>query len=196
MEEYGLELVTAPTVEPVTLAQARAWLRLRETGPEDEEIEDLITAARVLIEAEWSVRLVNSTWRLTMEGFPGCGPIRIPIGPLVSVSSIQYVDGAGATQTLGSSHYTVDTSVNPGEITAAYGEAWPVTRCQPRAVLVTFVAGHGATAASVPRTLQLAVKMAVNWWFERRGDERESAGTALPEVCRRLVMAHWSGRYA
>ncbi len=208
MESYGLELVTPPVTEPISVAQARYWLRLPSAGSsnENEAIERAIRKSRGVLEREWSRQLCTATWRLVLPGFPcgiemgwqmaGMAPIRIPIGPVQSVSSIEYVDGAGNTQTWDSAKYQVDVSRDPATIRPVYGQTYPILRPQvDRAVLVMFVAGYGA-AADVPAELQDALFLATAWTFEHRGEEIETAGQAIPEACNRLFRAHWSGRYA
>jgi hypothetical protein len=71
--------------------------------------------------------------------------LELPKSPLLSVTSVQYVDGSGALQTLDPSQYLVDTATKPGRVTPAFGLAWPVARRQMDAVRVTFVAGHPVT---------------------------------------------------
>jgi uncharacterized phiE125 gp8 family phage protein len=93
--------------------------------------------------------MVATSFDLTMTDFPGCGYIAIPRVPLVSVTSITYVDTAGTTQTLASSVYSVDTA--QGVIYLAYGQVWPSTRADlADRVTVRFIAGMMApfTAAS------------------------------------------------
>lgn len=70
--------------------------------------------------------------------------ICVPCVPLISVTSITYIDVDGVTQTLSSSLYSI-TDPAKGVITLNYGESWPTTRWQPNAVTVRFVAGMAAT---------------------------------------------------
>lgn len=189
MGEYGLELVTAPAVEPVSTEQARRWCQIVHQD-DDEDLDTLVTAARVLLEKEFSRQICTATWRLVLEYFP-TWKIRIPLGPVSSITSIQYVATDGTTTTLSSSLYSLDKSRDPAVITPAYGEVWPSTRCQPRAVLVTFVAGYGA-ADDVPKTIVQAIRMAVACWHAGRGDG--APGEELPRASRVLMRAHWSGQ--
>jgi uncharacterized phiE125 gp8 family phage protein len=98
---YGLTTITGPASEPVTLAVAKAHLRI-DHDDENALIEDWIKSARELAEAHTGRRFVTQQVRVTLGAFP-CDPddiIRLPVGPVASVDSLTYTDEAGATQTL------------------------------------------------------------------------------------------------
>lgn len=159
----ALKLVTGPTSEPVTDAEALAHCRI-DHHDDDLLVRRLITAARRRVETTLRRSLLATTWRLSLGEFP-CDAIVLPRPPAQSVSSIAYIDSAGASQTLAS--YQLDSDSEPAGIHPAYGEVWPSTRCQPNAVQVTFVAGY-ASAAAVPQTIKLAILMLVGHWYEHR----------------------------
>jgi hypothetical protein len=179
-----LVLVTAPTVEPLTAAEARARLNI---GSEvtDEVLDGLIKAARQMIDGGqgWLGRaLITQTWRLMLDHFPGYGccpglgfghghchednwdggaQIRIPLPPLQSIASVSYVDRDGVTQTIPANDY-VKLSGEPAAIVPAYGKSWPVTRYQPDAVTVEFVCGYGAAGSNVDEPIRSAIALQVN----------------------------------
>lgn len=187
-DEYGLEIVTAPTVEPVSTEDAREWCRVAHNA-DDLTLDSLVTAARVLLEREFSRQICTATWRLTLPYFP-CWTLRVPLGPVASITSIQYVATDGTTTTLSSSLYSVDTSRDPCVVTPAYGQVWPATRCQNRAVLVNFTAGYGGQA-DVPKPVRQAILFCVANWYAERGD---GTPTDIPQVARTLMNAYWSGQ--
>lgn len=163
---FAHRLVTAPTTEPVLLEEARTHLRVT-SNAEDDYISGLIRRARQLLEEEYRLAFITQTWKLYLDEFPAV--IRVPRPQLISVTSIEYVDTAGATQTLASAAYQVDTISEPGRIVPAYGYAWPSTRDQPNAVIVTHVSGYGA-AAAVPEPIRGAILLRVADLFEHRAD--------------------------
>lgn len=161
-----LKLVTAPASEPVTLTEAKAHLRVDGTD-DDTLITVLIAAARQYYEDACRRMLITQTWRLSLDCWPANSLI-IPKMPLITVSAIAYTDSAGATHTLSTDVYDVDTEAQPGRVTLAYNQSWPSVELYPlNPIQITFTAGYGA-AASVPEVDKQAIKLLVGHWYENR----------------------------
>ncbi len=185
---------TPPAVEPITLAEAKLHLRV-DLDDDDDLITSLIVAARQVCEGRLRRALVTQVWDLTLCGFPECGPIRVPLPPLVSVGSVKYRDGAGVQQTLSGSVYVVAAGT-PGAIHLADGQSWPTTQEHPEAVTVRFTAGYGA-AAAVPDCIKAAMKLLIGHWYENR--EAVNVGNITSEVpmaVTALLAAEDPGTYA
>jgi uncharacterized phiE125 gp8 family phage protein len=179
----GLQIVTPPAVEPVSLAEAKAHLRV-DTTDDDSLIKSLIIAARAYCENYTGRQFITATLKLTLDGFPdaldkndlaGDGgyvikddAILMPRPRLISVTGITYIDMAGATQTLSSSVYKVDTQREPGRLGLAYNQTWPIARDEINAVAITFAAGYGASANDVPQTVKQAMLLLIGHWYENR----------------------------
>lgn len=175
---WSLTNTVAPAAEPLTLAEAKAHLRVDSTS-EDALITTLITVARQSAETFTRRALITQTWALKFDAFPD--EITVPLPPLQSVTSIGYVDSDGAAQTLATSGYQVNTDTQPGRIKPAYGARWPATRADTYgAVTVTFVAGYGAAGSAVPEPIRQAMLMQIGHMFERR--ETSIAGTIIAQV--------------
>lgn len=187
---YGLSLYTAPATEPVSVTEAKAHLRVTYTD-EDSLIADLIVAARRWFEEQTYRALVSQTWDLKLDEFPtGDDPIRVPRAPMVSVTSITYVDGDGVTQTWSSSQYVVSATRQPGLIRPAYGYEWPAdVRDQPDAINVRFVAGYGA-AADVPGPIKAAIKLLIGQLYEFREQLTERPTQEIPAGAQRIMQLY------
>ena len=174
----ALELVTGPTQEPVTLTEAKAQLRL-DIADDDGLLAGYLIAAREFIEGQIKRDLVPKTWDYTIDwAWPTRGfrqHIRLPLNPVQSVTSIAYVDEAGATQTLASNQYTVAARANYSYIAPAYDVTWNTTRRVPDAVTVRFVSGY----ADCPQDLKVAVLMLAGHFYENR---ETVAGKTMTEV--------------
>lgn len=160
--KYALSVVTAPALEPVSRAEAKAHLRV-EHDAEDAYIESLITSAREYVESRCSRALVTQTLRLHLDAFPSV--IRVPRIPLQSVSEVRYLDTAGDEQVLDPSAYRVDVAGLVPRITPAYGQSWPATLPVTHAVTVTFVAGYG-DPEDVPRSLVQAMLLIIGTYYD------------------------------
>jgi uncharacterized phiE125 gp8 family phage protein len=188
-------LKTAPTIEPVAAAEVRQQLRI-DSAEEDSLLNAYIEAARIRAEEVTGRALVTQTWELRMDAFPD--EIRCPRPPLIAVSSIQYIDTNGDTQSF--TDYIADTKTEPGRIVpglSRYGinsVSWPTTLDTPNAVTVTYTAGYGATAASVPRIIRLAIMHVVAHWYENR--EPVNIGNIvnpIPGMAEELLKTQWHG---
>lgn len=171
---------TPPAGEVLDLAAVKAFLRVDATA-DDALIGALIIAARQRAEGPAGITgraLMTQTWDWSFDLFPVCGTgrlgtvpldlaLKVPLPPLQSVSSITYVDCDGDLQTLDPSKYAVDIASQPGRISPAYGEVWPVTRRQMNAVSVRFVAGY-SNAGAVPGLIGQAMLLLIGAWYENR----------------------------
>ncbi|MFH1852547.1 MAG: hypothetical protein ABIA75_09395 [Candidatus Neomarinimicrobiota bacterium] len=142
-------------------------------GNEDSQINAWIKSARAQVEIDTNRALITQTWKMYLDQFP-CdgGPIELPRSPLQSITSIQYVDTDGVTQTWDSAEYRVDEISQPGRITPEYDYSYPATRAVTNAVIITFVAGYGDEPADIdhPDYLNLisALKLLLAHFYEHR----------------------------
>lgn len=180
----SLTLVTAPEVEPMSLTEVRAALRVDETET-GYQLLGLISAARHAAEGYTRRALVTQTWDLKMDRFP-CWTIYVPKPTLQSVVHITYVDTDGVTQTLDPSTYLVDTSSTPARITPVFGGIWPVARYQNNAVTVRFVAGYGL-AAAVPDGIKTWMIIRIKHMFENPDAVVMQGRAQVAEMPRMLV---------
>lgn len=160
-------LVTAPTVEPLTLQEAKDHLRV-DHEDDDALIDALITAARQQAEIFCRRSLLTQTWDLFLDCFPDDDELCLPRPPLQSVAFIKYLDLNGVQQTFASSNYRVDTASTPGQVTLAYGAYWPSYQEIENSIQVRFVAGYGDFASAVPRPIAQALLLMIGGWYEDR----------------------------
>lgn len=160
-------LITAATVEPVTLAEAKTQLR-ELSDDHDPLITSLICAARDYVERQTGLQLLQATWKLTLPDFPRKkgGVIELRKPPVKSVSEIAYVDTAGDAQTVNASNYLLDISGKTGCLYPVENYFWPVTRHPFGAVEITFVSGE-STADDLPEIVRQLVLMLVEQWFDQ-----------------------------
>lgn len=164
----SLKLVTAPTVEPVTLAEAKDWARIDGTE-EDGLISGLISSARSLSETFTRRSFINTSWRLSLDKFPSQNYIVLPQTPLSSVTTLKYYDTSGVLQTYSSALYSVDTDSEPGRLILNPDGDWPnIQTDKLSAVQVNYISGYGATADLVPADIKTAIKMLVAHWYDVR----------------------------
>lgn len=181
---------SAPGAEPVTTTEAKTHLRV-DTSDDDTYIATLITAARQWIEEMGNLALINTTYVEKFDRFPSCGIIELTKGPVSTISSIQYVDENGATQTWASANYQTDIRMKPARIAPIYGASFPSTQAALGAVTVTYVAGFGAASTSIPSPIIHAVKLLIAEMYENRENtprgERQAAKVLLDNYRIQLI---------
>lgn len=194
----GLVRTVEPATTPITLGEAKTYLRVPgDQGlDEDAQVEAFILAAVGSCERVTGRALITQTWRLTLRGCEDASngavwdawlgwTIELPRPPLISVSSVAYLDTAGVSQSLAGSAYTVDTNSTPGRLVPV--DSWPATSDAPNAVTITFVAGYGA-AAAVPAEIKDRLLAAVAYRDQHREDPDE-------EFLDKLFRGAWYGGY-
>ena len=170
----------APTVEPMTLAQAKTFLRGPVYSDEDSLISTLITAAREWVEDYCQRSFVPRTYRADLANFDDC--IVLPRRPIISISSVQYynTDSPSVLTTLASSTYALQAD----RMVRNSGETWPAVYDRYDAVQITYLAGYDSgtsplDATNVPKRVYAAVGLMVGDLFENR--EAKIVGTVHSE---------------
>lgn len=171
MNYRSLKRVTSPAVEPVTLAEAKAHLRVDDTNS-DTEITAMIRAAREWVETYLDRSLVHTQWRATYDTFPW--EFELPRPPMASSGTttavaVTYTLETGSTATLDATTYRVDRDDTPGVIRTVYSGTWPGHLADANAVTVTWWGGYGADGTSVPQAVRSAMLMLIAHFYETRG---------------------------
>ncbi len=157
----ALKLITDAAVEPVTLAEAKIQCRVDDDIETDDAlIESLITAARKMAEQECSRALILQTWERSIDAFPA---VEIELGKhqVLGITSVKYIDTAGAEQTMDSADYSLDSDTDGGYLLPAIDTEWPDTLDTANAVRVRFTAGYGVDAAAVPECIKAWIRIMV-----------------------------------
>jgi len=174
----ALLLISAPSAEPITLAEAKNELGVIHDADDAKILRNIVTA-RAEFDGKDGVLgrcLMPQTWELIYDSFPS-GPIKIPLPPLQSIASIKYLDVLGAEQTVPETGYAVDPASEPGWVAPA--TVWPTTYDSINTVRIRFVAGY-ANAAAVPKTLIGAMMLRIQALYNDDWNEaREKAIDSL-----------------
>lgn len=151
-------VVTTPAAsEPVSLADMKEHLKV-DVVDDDALITTLIIAARKWIEFYCNRSVPSQTLTAKLDAFPNIDrSFIVPQSPVISVTSIQYIDAQGVLQTLDSSLYTVDIDSVPARIEPSYGNSWPSTRTQHNAVTIIYPAGQSSVDEDIVHALKLMV---------------------------------------
>lgn len=158
----------APTGQLASLAEAKVAAKV-ESDEEDAFVADLVVAATAALDgygASIGVALLEQTWAQGFDGFPCGRELRLPLGPLIAVTTVAYFDAAGAVQAFANFH-AVSDAIGP-KLVLEDGASWPDTATRPDAVTVTWTCGHDPASAEIAR-VKRAVLLTTTHWYENRG---------------------------
>lgn len=176
-------LVTPPAVEPVTIEDARAFLRLS-SDSEDTILERLIKTARELVEAETGLVLIDQTWRLRVDRWPRSGRLALFKYPVTAITMVVAYRADGTAISLAPEDFQLHDGRRPQRLyLAPYPEA--STFC---GLEIDFVAGFGSTATSVPEALKQAIlSLTAHLYESRAGVDAASVPLTIPPMVNQLV---------
>lgn len=180
---HHTKVYTPATVYPCTVAEVKDYLRVTDSY-DDAMLSDAIKQATAELESATRRSFINATYDDVYDGWPLSERFSAVVhrNPLVSVTSITYIDNNGDTQTWSSSNYVVDTTSEPGRIGLAENSTLPLLDYDyDNTVKIRYVAGYGATAATVPPMVKHYIYMWVTAAHCRRPllDEERRALTSL-----------------
>lgn len=194
MPKAVVTVVSEPPYEPVSLAEAKAWLRA--TDEEDAIVRSLIKTFRERAENYTHRDFIQRTRRLYLDGWPWHTEygvlITLPNPPCVSVESFKYIDTDGVLQTLATDQYAVHNERTPAIIIPEWQETWPTVRSVPDAIQITYVSGYAPGSPQDEAGYQDALPEAVKTWMEVNlaslfdNRERLITGTIVSELPRPL----------
>jgi uncharacterized phiE125 gp8 family phage protein len=158
-----LKLITAPTVDPVTVDEVQDHLRI---SGEEAMVSRLIKSATSVIENYLGRRLITQVWDQYFECWRDRMTLFYP--PLQTLDSLKYYDLDGTQRTLASTHYWVTTD-DPAQIVRAYETTWPELQYgRPQPIVARMTIGYGLEAA-VPQDIKDAIKLFATDLYEHRG---------------------------
>lgn len=171
-------VVSSATGEPVTVEEVKSHLRLDDSTEEDTLLANFIMSARRLAENKMRRTILDTTYKVVLDGFPSySATIELPYPPLSTVSSnvtvnfIMDTTIVDDTTQVDSTAYRVDYDTEPARIYPVYGNEWPscVVSSADRkdGVWVQYHAGY-INRSRVPDPIKLWIKMKVASMYENR----------------------------
>ena len=175
---------TPPSVEPLTLAEVKAHLRL-DDAQEDALLSSLIAAAREHLERETGLCLMTQAWRLYLDDWPVDGIIRIAKSPVQAIQVVTVFDAEGAPLHVSLEDHLLDGTGRPARL---WLRDLPAPGQPLNGIEVDFSAGFGEAGTDVPDTLKRAMLIHVGHMFAFRGvlsPDEQPAG--IPDGYDRLI---------
>ena len=186
----SLVRITQPTVEPVSLGEAKVQARV-DTEADDAYIQSLIAVARQYVEDILDITILTTVWESSYDLFP-VWAIVLPRPMLQSANiTVTYRLGDGATSTKSSAagDFQVDTRTVPGRIYPNWSDTWPGVRGDENSVVVNYTAGFGPDGSSVPPVYKHLIMMLVAHWYDSRQSVAPGNYGTIPKTFDTLLAA-------
>ncbi|HET6390789.1 head-tail connector protein [Hyphomicrobium sp.] len=182
----SLVMTMPPAVEPVSVADAKAHMRI-DGDDEDVLIASLLLTSRLHIEVALSLALVTQKWKLTLDRWPRGRDVELPLSPLRSIDEIRVKDAAGVASVVPAESYLVDIASRPPRL-VWNNQVPPSPQVRANGIEIEITAGFGASAESVPAPLKHAILMLTAHWYEHRDPgEVGSSDARIPEAVSALI---------
>jgi len=194
----GLQITTEPVEEPISLQEAKDYLRV-DDSTDERIIRPFIVTARRLCEEHTGRTIMPTTFSLFVDAYDELadplwegmrtGPylnyyknfVVLPRSPVQSVTSVSTFNDADTETTFASSRYYVDNVREPSRVVLRLGETFPTALRVANAVKVVYVAGY-TNAFTVPEPLKMGMLQHIAFLYEHRGDMYEAASPMPPMI--------------
>lgn len=188
-----LHLLSPPAVEPVSVAEAKTWLRIAHAD-EDNLLAGTIRAARERVEALTGRALIARGLRETLDDWPRARTdwrshaVRLSAPPLISVEAVRVFDAHGTPSLWSPDEYRIDTGSDPGRIVPVAPFDLPRPGRRASGIEIDFTAGYGAAPEDVPAPLSEAVlRLAAHAYGGRHAPEAARGEGELPDGVAHLI---------
>ena len=184
----SIKTITPPASEPVSLAEAKLYLRI-DHAHEDELIATLIGAAREAVEAAIGRALIARRVRESLDIWrreAAQGAV-LGLGPVTDVIAVRLLADNGSQSVLDPERYRFDGDRDRPRLVFAAGV--PTALRDVGGIEIEYECGYAEDASDLPVALRLAVLQIVASLYElRQGD------SGIPETARALMRPYAPAR--
>lgn len=168
--------IVAPTAEPISVAEAKAHLRV-DLADDEALIARLIAAAREWVETVTGRAMMTQSWRMTLDAWPEGEALALIRPPVQSVTAVRTFDVAGIAAIWSTANYAMAFGAEPQRLVRTV-PSWPTPGRASAGIEIDLICGYGAVATDVPAALRQAVLLKAAQLYERRGEDRQESPDA------------------
>jgi len=194
----GLQVTTAPSVEPLNLQEVKEYLRV-EDSTDERVLRPYVESVRRIAEEHMGRALMSQTLTLFVDSFDELedplwdgmrkapylnnykNHITLPRAPVTSVTSVSTFNDSDTETTMAASRYYVDNVREPARIVLRQGETFPSALRVANAIKVVYVAGY-TSAYAIPEPIKMGMLQHIAYMYEHRGDMYEAKAPLPPAI--------------
>lgn len=163
-------LTTPPSVEPVSLAEAKAQLRITHSD-DDAFISTLIITARRLVELRCNLCLMPQSWSVFKDRWPDINMLALPLHPVQSVIDVKIYGDDDVAATLDPASYFLDSATRPARLVLRQNQIFPQPGRRANGIEVRVTTGF----AALPQPIKQALLIVIADYYTNRGDVSNGA---------------------
>lgn len=190
---HRLSITTPPAAEPVTLQEAKLFLKI-DHDAEDALITSIIAAARESAEKYLQLALITRKASLFMDAWPehdatpwwdgvregvaakSIQEITLPLPPMQNIDAIR-IHNHNDFIVMDENQYFCDTADVPGRIVFKNDTTLPEPARIANGVEIAFTAGYGDNPDNVPASIRQGILKLIAHLYTYRGDNPDTAIT-------------------
>lgn len=176
------ELVVAPTVTPVSVAEAKAHLRV-DHGLDDDLIARAIDAAIGHLDGYGGIlgrALMAQRWRQFFPFWPASRTMPLALAPASAIVEIRVRAPDGSEAVVDPAAYRLLSGPSQPRILISLSANLTAPDCVPDAIAVTYSAGYGDTPDKVPAAIRQAMLLMVGDMYRFPETVALGASSAVP----------------
>ncbi len=192
----ALEVVDAPSITPVTLAEVKDQLRV-EHSDDDTQITRLIDVAVAFTDVKGALgqAMITQKWAQWIDSTPPQS-VDLILGPVQGVTAVKYYDTDGDLQTDTLANYEVFGTAFSTKIKPKQGFSWPVAQDRQDAIKIEYEIGYGDATTDVPETIRHALMLLIGHWYDNREQTQMDELASIPYGFEQILNIHrncWYG---
>lgn len=144
---YFLEVLTPPTTTPISLSEAKEYLKIASSlTADDAVITNIIESAIEVAEKFINQSFIHRTYKITLDDVSSC-KIILPRPPISAINSVKAISNSGTETIIDSSLYKISADKKSLELQTFINNK----------IEIEYIAGFSANSDDIPADIKQAI---------------------------------------